>query len=909
MSLNEVIKYKSSAGDPIDSDIPNGGFVTSKDGKRIYGKSNDTLIPLANKDEIAPLPFSGYIGRPKPNTFGTTPYKLQDNSKFVNFDGNILEFPSGTEIDMTDNMPEVQVQDQATNGLVVQSSVNAGDYVVVDKIIETYTQPSSATNTNAVYVAIDNIYVVGTKIVVKNNTTNTTLFTSTITQLDGNNIRVDKNYDRTADEYEIQLASDVYRAERDTADMYDYLDTDGVVNLVTGDIIKSTGVNPNSISGHYYKWVYSNSNQDLENYAPLNNTTYAKDIGTAENMSLLNPYFQDRTKYGITNKILATMKEDGTIKTEVCFVDTAIEHCKNAHRVMTDNGYIRSDDKKGLYTKDGDIVTPLGTWSTLNKGAYHPVFNYFGAKRVDSISGTGTSLWHSSDGDRIFNTADSWLYGTYNYGSITFGYSGRPDSKFYDIIYPDQWIDLRIEAIAVSECDLLNRVGTKAKSGQLDGIGGVLATIYAVARTTTDDIRVTNFNGTGNLRVAVKNTLNPVQITNVTTPYEVTISVYGKEVKAIIGNSTSDATSTYFQFYLVDRISEFPTTWTDANSHFSITKTLPHPSSGTALRPEILANPDRYSDDMKSILASGNPLMFTPNLVDDTGASNIPTGTDGTDGKATFKLNNKFTTAHQVLKSTDKGVNWSPLALTTHYTVDTVTNSITFTSGNIPLASDMIMISNTAKIPTTQVSDPKAVKLVGNYVTATNSHSIYKGNQLVPTGKVNVGNGSNGLESRVVENTASGYTYLSTNKSAPTVTVDETVVKVADGHTAGGIVGGYYLRQYTNQTNYDLSVQDYSNTTTWKFLGTQSSTPTHSTIALDDSNSPAVKFIETIAEDEDGMAHYQVFAQEMVSQGGVYGGDDNQFTQLTNGTKDDDNANTVKTIVASRPLNKYIGVK
>ena len=38
-----------------------------------------------------------------------------------------------TTVDMTNYIPEVVVQDQATNGLVVQSSVNAGDYVVVDK--------------------------------------------------------------------------------------------------------------------------------------------------------------------------------------------------------------------------------------------------------------------------------------------------------------------------------------------------------------------------------------------------------------------------------------------------------------------------------------------------------------------------------------------------------------------------------------------------------------------------------------------------------------------------------------------------------------------------------------------------------------------------------------------------------
>jgi len=317
-----------------------------------------------------------------------------------------------------------------------------------------------------------------------------------------------------------------------------------------------------------------------------------------------------------------------------------------------------------------------------------------------------------------------------------------------------------------------------------------------------------------------------------------------------------------------------------------------------------LANPTYYSQEMKDVLASGLPLMFTPNLVEDTGASNIPDGS-----KTTFKLNNKFTTAHQVLKSTDKGVNWSPLTLTTDYTVDTVTNTITFVSA--PSATDMIMISNTAKIPTTQVSDPKAVKLVGNYVTATNSHSIYKGNQLVPTGKVNVGNGDNGLESRVVENAVvgaipiiMGETYIGTLESDTLyefinfTDMPTRYYKTIDGYTL--VVNGTF--------DNNLNITSSPNWRQWTNIQT---TPSHNTISLDNSNSPAVKFIETIAEDDDGMAHYQVFAQEMEynETDGDYADDIPTFPNLTNGTADNLlGTDRVKTVVASIPLNKYIGV-
>jgi hypothetical protein len=55
------------------------------------------------------------------------------------------------------------------------------------------------------------------------------------------------------------------------------------------------------------------------------------------------------------------------------------------------------------------------------------------------------------------------------------------------------------------------------------------------------------------------------------------------------------------------------------------------------------------------------------------------------------------------------------------------------------------------------------------------------------------------------------------------------------------------------------------------------------------------------------MAHLQVFSQEMISNVGAYDGDDNEFTQLTNGTLTDDNANTIITKVSSIPLNTYLG--
>ena len=105
-----------------------------------------------------------------------------------------------------------------------------------------------------------------------------------------------------------------------------------------------------------------------------------------------------------------------------------------------------------------------------------------------------------------------------------------------------------------------------------------------------------------------------------------------------------------------------------------------------------------------------------------------------------FKLSEKAVSLHKTVRTTDSGGAWASGS----ETLDSVNNDVTMTNES---AGNVVLVSYTAKIPTTQVSDHKIPKIIGNYVTATNSHSIYKCNQLVPTDKVNVGNGDNGLES------------------------------------------------------------------------------------------------------------------------------------------------------------------
>jgi hypothetical protein len=930
----------------------------------LQGAVDEVIDTTYTKDEVdtivkSNLVSSGVINKQDDSlVFSTTvgnEYKLQDNSRFFNFDGKVVELPSGIEIDMTDNMPEVTVQYQATNGLVVQGSVNAGDYVVVDKLIKQGTAISSSTSSNSIHLQNDNNgFEVGDIVNIYSITDSTFVVANAVVQskgiISGSNyyIQFDKIYNRVSgQDYTIQLASDVYRAKQDFPD----------------------------------------------NYNPA--TTPISVLDT--------DYFEDRTQFGITNKILATMKEDGTIKTEVCFVDTDIEHCGNAHIVMTDNGYSKLSN--GLYSKDGDVVTPLGTWSTLNKGGAHPVYNYFGTKYLARDVDTGVAtdynrVWTSGTAYPVSQTSDAFTYYSdrngYD-GSVSNSQNGQahPQNKFYDIIYPDQWIDLRISANAISEQDELNRVGTKAKSGQLDGVGGVVATYGIVNGTSTNTSSggICYFGTTKPVwwddrwnNTAVLGASSDAQISE--WKYKAFIMI-GADIYYWDGQTIVYSGHYGLRFLKLSNESNFPS----AGSYdtFTITKTLPHPSSGTALRTDVIGDPANYPQDWKDRLASGLPLI---------GMNPLLVGQDGTDYTVNSgAIPTLMCKGYSALIS--QYYNGSTFEITSSAISDFILNKIQFTTNQMNVSVNTYIINYTAKIPTTQVSDPKPVKLVGNYVTATNSHSVYKGNQLVPTGKVNVGNGTNGLESRVVENSIVGSVIVLKTKDFPINTVFHIEDSSFSTRSSFNPVNGHFYKLIDYDTEaeatmdnwafgYSSRFTDLGTSYTGSYINVPSNfivtTPSHSTLSLDSSNSPAVKLIETIAEDDDGMAHYQVFAQEMVwdfsadignefnqvvvnttnaytageyyrlahADFGKYNntiircltsvsytasqlqtlylredgvlmnpatlnteyfklwdgngfGCSGKFEYLTNTTSTDDNGNTVRNIVSSTPLNKYLG--
>ena len=202
-------------------------------------------------------------------------------------------------------------------------------------------------------------------------------------------------------------------------------------------------------------------------------------------------YFQDKTKIGVTHQSLAyhayntlTSSYEG-IKTEVLLTDTYAGD--TTKEVMLKNGF--SEVSEFLYSKGGYLCLPVGLAQMLNSGAYHPVLNSRGTAKL-LIDGYGYSTWSHSQADGFYaDTADAFTFtGTPRrvyIGSHTANQSGHPQSKFYDIIYSDQFKDLREYAKIANKYEIELLREDKVENGVEESVSTVGTSIFngAVSQT------------------------------------------------------------------------------------------------------------------------------------------------------------------------------------------------------------------------------------------------------------------------------------------------------------------------------------------------------------------------------------------------------------------------------------------
>lgn len=303
-------------------------------------------------------------------------------------------------------------------------------------------------------------------------------------------------------------------------------------------------------------------------------------------------------------------------------------------------------------------------------------------------------------------------------------------------------------------------------------------------------------------------------------------------------------------------------------------------------------------------MAEGKPIFLQPDLVSSNGTSMIP------NGQTSFPLvGTKIITAlsNWCVKSTDSDTNptaptWTPSTPT----LDSINNEV-----DITLASgDIAIVSGIKQNNPLNQSTPLPVESVVDKVYASNSHSIYKGaiygNCI---GKVQVGNGDNGYESKVIENAFNSdydnyYDYVAIGGVSTTYTQGKRYLLDYETFKPNILAGRVVERVgATTTTTLNSSTDFVTNTPTyWNY---NQATPSHSTLALDNSDSPASKWFTTIATDDDGYLYEQVFMQEMEynATDADYADDIPEFSNLTNGLTDNLlGSDRVVTKVLSKPL-------
>jgi hypothetical protein len=281
---------------------------------------------------------------------------------------------------------------------------------------------------------------------------------------------------------------------------------------------------------------------------------------------------------------------------------------------------------------------------------------------------------------------------------------------------------------------------------------------------------------------------------------------------------------------------------------------------------------DAQSDDYFGASASiGEGKIIVGALLEDTAGSNA--------GKVYIYSSIEYGTYNAMTTLTDDSI-----ANTTEITRNML---VSYTAQNKPLVQ----------------SDPLPVELVRDKVIASNSHSIYKDAMITnfATNKVAVGNGSNGLESKVLENTIIlpewDFSIGSGSSITSTPTTKMLLLEATADFNAGDIVV-YTAGDLTNWTFNSASVVLPS----WNKITT---TPSHATLVLDNEVGPTSKWFRTLALAENNEYVVQVFTKELIFD--VDYGDTDLFEQLINGNFVDDNGNTVLTRVGIYPTGVFKG--
>jgi hypothetical protein len=462
------------------------------------------------------------------------------------------------------------------------------------------------------------------------------------------------------------------------------------------------------------------------------------------------------------------------------------------------------------------------------------------------------------------------------------GVPGRPDSKFYDKVYLNGYGGLipssKYLAYAGKEMPRL----LDSESNDLLSESWLEDGVEIVKTAYLEGVNSNIYIGEANL--------------------EQVIHLIGKKILFLDNGTTWVERIIVNVVYWTDELNiqvQLSATVTRDNGYALLPIKQPHlltyKSSTTT---DIIGNPANYPTDWLSHLASGKSIVGNALLVGQDGTDYTTGATDPVMSKK-VNLNfkgNLFNIANQV---------WSDW----NTSIDTINNTATSISGSYIGLYNRVS-SNQSALQST----PQKVLQVQHKAIASNSHSVYKGAMMTyaGTGKIAVGNGSNGLESRVVEDSVVGA--YDGKIYADGATSNVIIVGKRYLIVGGDYDGEIWTRQYQDYTgtiasdiNFALFSEEAGAVPVfWSDRGF-SLIPTHNPISLDNSDSPATKWFTTLAEMEDGELAVQTFSEEGKYNASGYGwntGTGLTFEQLTNGTKDGVYEDDLQT----KTLTKRLGV-
>lgn len=418
--------------------------------------------------------------------------------------------------------------------------------------------------------------------------------------------------------------------------------------------------------------------------------------------------------------------------------------------IATEHGY--SKVQNGLYQNGGTYALLLGRVARRNKGAYHPVFNPEGACAFATNSNSsGYTTWSSSTAvpclstENTFNTSPTGCRsGKWANGAIAAGNDKalRPDNKFYDAIYADDFTPLYYSAKNVIDrqallFDNFNRAvagetfsGAEASRVPLD-LSEDLSAGEPTITVGGNNIYFNEARGWSTCTVPSLAGTSPTRI-SLTTNAECTTGAL--QIQTTVKDA-SGATKYVHLGTLEEGEAELreidyepPEGWVIQSLYFRNNRSTPSTGSFTDISIRVTtggdtgpARPQFLMTDIIGAEAAWPEQWKTHGLpgnwlsTGEEGEDLIPDGTN-----KNYKLSRKCLECYQVLRSSDKGVSWENVTATYSGNFEGTSNSV---SSDIAASYVWMVFYRTAANPFELANNVAAVFFATDSVLGTYNHS------------------------------------------------------------------------------------------------------------------------------------------------------------------------------------------